>query len=150
MRNSNVPAEASAFRILLIDDNRQGLAARKAILEEIGYNICTASSPEDGLAEFASSRFDLVITDYKMPKMNGTEVIARIREVKPELPIILISGMVDPLGLNEANTGADVVIAKNSVEVSHLVRSVKRLLAKPAKKPVRSQAAQSRARSKSV
>lgn len=150
MKKSNVPAEAPAIRILLIDDNRQGLAARRAILEEIGYNISTAASPEDGLEEFANSRFDLVITDFKMPRMNGTEVITRIREVRPTMPIILISGMVDALGLNESNTGADVVIAKNNVEVNHLVRSVKRLLAKPVKKPVRSQQAASRVRTKTV
>ena len=49
--------------------------------------------------------------------------------------MILISGFTDTLGLNEANTGADVVIQKSSHEVSHLVRSVNRLLRKPSNPP---------------
>ena len=87
-------------------------------------------------------RFDVVVTDYKMPKMNGVEFITRLRKQGPAVSIILISGFTDTLGLNEANTGADVVIQKSSHEVSHLVRSVNRLLRKrqqPVRKPPASQ-----------
>jgi FixJ family two-component response regulator len=77
-----------------------------------------------------------------MPKMNGVEFITRLRKQNPAVSIILISGFTDTLGLNEANTGADVVIQKSSHEVSHLVRSVNRLLRKlqqPTRKPPASQ-----------
>ena len=82
-----------------------------------------------------------------MPKLNGLDVIRKIRETKPDTPIILISGMVDALGLNEGNTGADAVIPKSSTEISHLLRAVQRLLRTP-RKPVSSQRAKrvSRAR----
>jgi len=73
-------------------------------------------------------RFDVVVTDYKMPKMNGIEFIGRLRKQHPAIAIILISGFTDTLGLNEANTGADVVIQKSAHEVSHLIRSVNRVL----------------------
>jgi CheY-like chemotaxis protein len=68
-----------------------------------------------------------VVTDYRMPRMNGAELIAHVRALKPETPIILLSGFVEPLGLNEDNTGADAVIAKSAGEAATLVRSVKRL-----------------------
>lgn len=114
--------------------------ARKSILEEQGYSIVTASCGEDGLQQFSDGKFDLVVTDYKMPRMNGAEVIAQIKSERPDVPVVLISGMVDALGLTEQNTGADVVVAKSSNEISHLVRAVNRLLrAKAPKKPVRSQ-----------
>jgi FixJ family two-component response regulator len=74
--------------------------------------------------------------------MNGVEFITRLRKQNPTVSVILISGFTDTLGLNEANTGADVVIQKSSHEVSHLVRSVNRLLRKrqqPARKPPASQ-----------
>ncbi len=74
--------------------------------------------------------------------MNGVEFITRLRKQHPTMSIILISGFTDTLGLNEANTGADVVIQKSSHEVSHLVRSVNRLLRKgqqPVRKPAASQ-----------
>jgi CheY-like chemotaxis protein len=60
--------------------------------------------------------------------MDGLELIVRLRKQAPELLIILISGFVDTLGLNEATTGADAVIQKSNNEVTHLVRAVNRLL----------------------
>ena len=125
--------------------------ARKSVLEEQGYSITTAACGEDGIEQFGNTQFDLVVTDYKMPKMNGAEVIARIQSQRPGTPVVLISGMVDALGLTEQNTGADVVLAKSSNEVSHLIRAVNRLLrAKTPKKPVRSQTGGLKAKSKTV
>lgn len=119
-----------------MDDNKLGLSARKCVLEELGHRIATASNGAEALDQFAREKFDLVVTDYKMPKMDGLELIGKLRKSVPELPIILISGFVDALGLSEDNTGADVVIQKSANEVSHMVRSVGRLLKrKPEKKP---------------
>ena len=127
-------------RVLLLDDNSLGLSARRSVLEELGHKVSTCSVPHDALELCAKQCFDVVVTDYKMPKMNGIEFIGRLRKQQPEIPVILISGFTDTLGLNEANTGADVVIQKSSNEVSHLIRSVARLLKKqqPAKKPAAS------------
>jgi CheY-like chemotaxis protein len=128
-------------RILLVDDNTHGLTARKTVLEELGHRISTASSGADALEQFASNKFDLVVTDYKMPRMDGMELISRLRKQAPNLPIILVSGFVDSMGLSEDNTRADVVIQKSANEVAHLVRSVNRLLRrKPAKKPAAAEA----------
>jgi CheY-like chemotaxis protein len=129
----NLPPMPSSSRILLVDDNAHGLSARRCVLEELGHRITTASSAAEALEHFNSHKFDLLVTDYKMPRMDGVELIARIRKQSPETPVILLSGFVDALGLSENNTGADVVIQKSSNEVSHLVRSVGRLLRK--KKP---------------
>jgi len=91
---------------------------------------------EDGLECFRKGSFDLVVTDYRMPKVDGIEFIRMIRTTHLELPIIMLSGFVEALGLNESNTGADAVIAKSANEVAHLVRAVSRLLRrKPARKP---------------
>ncbi|HEY4364039.1 MAG TPA: response regulator [Bryobacteraceae bacterium] len=123
-------------KILLVDDNAHGLKARKTVLEELGYKISTASCGDDALESFGKQKFDLVVTDYKMPRMNGIELIVQLRKKSPALPIILISGYVDALGLSEQNTNADAVIQKSANEVSHLVRAVARLLRpKAARKP---------------
>ncbi len=131
-------------RILIVDDNSLGLSARRSVLEELGHKVATSGAPHDALELCVKQRFDVVVTDYKMPKMNGVEFINRLRKQHPAIGIILVSGFTDTLGLNEANTGADVVIQKSSNEVSHLIRSVNRLLRKqrqPSKKPAASQAA---------
>lgn len=123
MKNSPDP-----HLILLVDDNRDGLLIRRALLEEQGYRVSVAHNGEEGLKAFHESKFDLVVTDYRMPAMNGVELIRKLRELQPRLPIVLLSGAVGPLGLTEENTGADSVIAKTANEATHLIRSVKRLL----------------------
>jgi len=131
-------------RILLLDDNSLGMAARRSVLEELGHKVMTSGSPQEALELCGKQRFDVVVTDYRMPKMNGVEFIARLRKQHPAISVILISGFIDTLGLNESNTGADACIQKSAHEVPHLIRTVNRLLRKqhkPAKKPAASQAA---------
>lgn len=142
MRSSKAEEPARTVHILLVDDNRNGLLARTSVLQEHGYQVHAYSSPEVALREFQDQAYDLMVTDYRMPKMTGSELIAGIRAIHPTLPIVLVSGVADVLGLNEKSTGANVVIPKSSTEVMHLIRAVKRLLmeAQTPKKPVRSQA----------
>ncbi len=128
MPSRNPSTNIAPARILLVDDNPHGLSARKSVLVELGATIATASTASEALECLAEQTFDLVVTDYKMPRMNGVELIARVRKQSPAIPIVLISGFVDSLGLSEDNTGADVVIQKSNNEVAHLVRAVSRLL----------------------
>ena len=120
-----------------MDDNVSGSTARKTVLEELGHKISVSTSGADALEQFSKQKYDLVVTDYKMPRMDGLELIVRLREEAPGIPIVLVSGFVDTLGMNEASTGADAVIQKSANEVTHLVRAVSRLLRrKPTKKSV--------------
>jgi CheY-like chemotaxis protein len=130
-----MPLPLTPPKILLVDDNRDGLLVRKAVLEEVGCTVEIAMDAEQGFALFQQAPFDVVITDYRMPGMNGEELIRRIRRVNPAARIILLSGFVDPLGLSEENTGADAVIAKSANEPAHLVRWVKRLVNRGVRKP---------------
>ena len=123
-------------KILLVDDSHDGLVVRKMLLEELGFTVVTAASAAEALRLFAPGVYGVVVTDYRMPEMNGTELIGRIRHMDPQARIILLSGFVEPLGLTEQNTGATVVIAKNARETVHLTRCVKRLMnALPPRKP---------------
>jgi len=141
---ANSSSQNPRGRILLVDDNSLGLAARRSVLEELGHRVQTSGTPAEALELCGKHAFDVVVTDYKMPKMDGIEFIGRLRKLHPASAVILISGFTDTLGLTEANTGADVVIQKSNHEVTHLVRSVNRLLRrqpKPARKPAASQSA---------
>ncbi len=108
-------------------------------MHELGYRIITANSAKQALELIKEHQFNLVITDFMMPDMNGAGLIAAIRCNGYDLPVILLTGFADKLGFKEANTGASLVIQKSSNEVAHLVRGVKRLLS-PARKPASSQA----------
>jgi CheY-like chemotaxis protein len=109
------------------------------LLEELGYSVQIAINGEEGLKLFESSNFDVVVTDFRMPRMDGRELIVRIRQLDPNARVIMLSGFVEPLGLTEQNTGADAVIAKTFNEPAHLLRSVKRLVHRTARKPAASQ-----------
>jgi CheY-like chemotaxis protein len=109
-------------------------------LQELGYRIITASTAEQALELMKEHQFNLVVTDFMMPDMNGACLIAAIRSRGYDLPVILLTGFADKLGFKESNTGASLVLQKSSNEVVHLMRAVKRLLAPPARKPASSQA----------
>jgi CheY-like chemotaxis protein len=136
----NIPTHSTP-NILLVDDNRDGLLVRRALLEEIGCCVQIAVNGEEGLKLFQAGKFDVVVTDYRMPRMNGSELIQRIRALDPKARIILLSGFAEQLGLTEQNTGADAVLAKSANEPAHLVRTVKRLVNRPVRKPPGSQKA---------
>ena len=142
------PASVLNPRVLLVDDNRDGLLVRKALLEEAGCTVELATNGQKGLELYSASHFDVLVTDYRMPGMNGAELIVWIRRLDPHARIVLLSGFVEPLGLTEENTGADVVIAKSASEPAHLLRWVRRLASRGIvrKPPSTQKAAPSRAR----
>jgi CheY-like chemotaxis protein len=114
------------------------MVARRSVLEELGHQVRTSGTAAEALELCGKHCFDVVVTDYKMPKMNGVEFIGRLRKLYPATAVILISGFTDTLGLNEDNTGADIVLQKSNNEVSQLIRSVNRILRKqqqPPRKP---------------
>ena len=151
MNVSTVPSRAGSANILLVEDNRSGRAARKSVLEELGYSVTTAACGEDALDRFSKARFDLVVTGHRLARMDGVELIGGIRALNPAVPVIMLSGYVDALGLTEANTGADLVLAKCANEVTHLIRAVSRLLRlKAAKKPPASQRSALKAKRRSL
>jgi CheY-like chemotaxis protein len=154
MKQSILQKPEMAARVLLVDDNRDGLKARRSLLEEQGFVITTATNGEEGLEALNKAEFDLMVTDFKMPKMNGVELIKRAKPLQPKLLIILLSGFAAALGLDERSTGADVVISKGNNEISYLLRAVSRLLArKVARRPPSSQKdarARPKAKAKSV
>lgn len=119
---------AARARVLMVDDNSLGLSARKSMLEELGHSVSSVSSAEDAMAQLSDASFDLIVTDYKLPGITGGDMIAKLRAQGVATPIILLSGYVDALGLDEQSTGADVVLQKSANEANHLVRSVKNLL----------------------
>jgi CheY-like chemotaxis protein len=106
------------------------------VLEEVGFTVHAVNGAALALEVFQERAFELVVTDFKMPGMNGIELIAALRALAPTLPIILLSGYVDALGLTEKSTGANAVIMKSANEISQLVRTATRLIdLKPARKP---------------
>lgn len=82
-------------QILLIDDEPDILRVLSLSLKADGYKVYTAASGEEGLAVFKGKTPDIVITDIKMPGMDGIQVLRRVKEIDPETEVIIITGHGD-------------------------------------------------------
>jgi CheY-like chemotaxis protein len=67
------------------------LEARRVLLEKHGYQVLTAADTREGLDLFARHAIDLVLLDYEVPGMHGDLVAARMKAVKPQIPIVMLS-----------------------------------------------------------
>lgn len=78
--------------ILCIDDDEAILRYEKMLLEKFGYAVLLAASAQQGLRLVTMCQCDVVLLDYEMPDVSGPEVALEIRKIRPELPIVLLSG----------------------------------------------------------
>ncbi len=80
-------------RILLVDDEQSFLEAQSEILRRFGYCVAPSPSPVAALELFNGNprEFDLIITDEIMPGLTGSEMCRRMREVRPEIPVIIMT-----------------------------------------------------------
>ncbi|GAB4338782.1 MAG: response regulator [Desulfobulbaceae bacterium] len=78
-------------RILLVDDEEGIQLLYREEFEEEGYEVISALNGEEALDKFTADPPDLVILDINMPGMNGIEVLRRMKEINPDLPVILSS-----------------------------------------------------------
>ena len=85
----------SNFHILLIDDEPAQITSIKSFLKRRDYTVSSANSGPDGINIVKDGNIDLVFTDYRMPEMSGLEVVRSIREINPELPVVVITAFSD-------------------------------------------------------
>jgi CheY-like chemotaxis protein len=83
--------EVSVKHILVVDDEEAVGYVFERYLAIKGYRVSVAYSGAQALEAFEADRPDLVITDYKMPVMNGDELLRRLRTIEPGLPAVMIS-----------------------------------------------------------
>ena len=82
------------MNILLVDDDLDCLGALQGLVKSLGHSSIATDDPRDALEQYAQHAFDLVITDFRMPAMNGSEFARKIRAKNPEAKIILVTGYV--------------------------------------------------------
>ncbi|HYG23293.1 MAG TPA: response regulator [Verrucomicrobiae bacterium] len=97
------------LQLLVVDDEPNVCECLKLILALDGHDVATANSGRDGIELFRSRRFDVVCTDYSMPGMRGDEFAAGIKALRPDQPIVMISGLAGTL---EKPAGVDYILSK--------------------------------------
>ncbi len=89
------PAQASLApqRIMMVDDAPDVLSVHRRLAERLGHAVTAFGDPRQALAAFrrAPDAFDLVITDFRMPGMDGLELLDAIREIRPRMPALMIT-----------------------------------------------------------
>lgn len=89
--------------ILVVDDNVENTSMMDDMLTQLGYLVTPASSGADALRLFKDNKFDidLLITDFAMPNMNGDVLIQAIREIRPDTPVVMMSGFGAALSMSK-------------------------------------------------
>ena len=101
--------------VLVVDDEPALVALAEELLAGLGYEPLGTPSPEAALAAFRAEpqRFDLLLTDERMPGMAGTALVRELHALRPGLPVVLASGYAGPgLDARAAQAGIGVVVAK--------------------------------------
>ncbi len=116
--------------ILVIDDDLMILSSIERQLKNEEYSLDLESNPVTGLEKLENKKYDLVLCDLRMKPINGTEVVKKIRENDPEMPIIVLTGYVDDALFDEVKTiGCNEFLIK-PVRKSQLIEVIDRQLKK--------------------
>ncbi len=115
-------------RVLIVDDEESIHLLYREELEEEGYEIYSAMDGPEALELVEKVNPDIVVLDINMPGMNGIEVLRKIKEIRPQLPVILCSAYPE-YKQDLASWASDDYIVK-SYDLTELKESVKRNLAK--------------------
>jgi CheY-like chemotaxis protein len=121
-----------SLKILAVDDQAIIRDLLVNMFGSAGHEVTTADRGEEGIAKFKIQRFDLVVTDLSMPDLSGWEVAREVKKMRPEVPVILITGWgqnFDEEKLKEA--GVDRVVTK-PFRIEQLMKTVEELLSKAA------------------
>ncbi len=113
-------------RILLVDDEQTVRQAMALLLGLDKHTVVEAASGDEALGLFKPGQFDLVITDFQMPRMKGNELAARIKLVWPAQPVLMVTAYAEQI--DEADSSIDALLDK-PFELTDLRRTMARLLA---------------------
>ncbi len=114
-----------SYRILIVDDDLDILANLSDILSELGYGIITAASGQQALEKLDEAdegqRLDLCLLDFKMPGMDGVELLEKIHERRPGVPAIMVTAYAGEDGDRRAMEAGTWKVMRKPVDVRLLI-----------------------------
>jgi CheY-like chemotaxis protein len=134
-RHSMMPEEvheSGTERILLVDDESALVRMGSRMLEPLGYSVTAMGSSLGALRVFETNplAYDLVITDQIMPEMTGVDLARRLLEIRPDLPIILISGYTENLDGHRIREAGIRAFLTKPLSRTQLTQAIRRLIDK--------------------
>jgi two-component system chemotaxis sensor kinase CheA len=125
------PAQAETRTVLVVEDSITSRMLLKGILESAGYNVKIAVDGMEAFTLLRAEKFDLVVSDVEMPRLNGFDLTARIRADKKlaELPVVLVTALETREDRERGiDAGANAYLVKSSFDQSNLLEAVRRLI----------------------
>jgi len=117
-----------AGKILVLDDEDNYAEMLCGLLHAHHYRVDVTTRPDWAIQQLKQIHYQLIVSDYKMPVMNGAEFLKEVHQIYPNLPVIFISGLMNmPELLKVANMGVTLVLEKpldTSVFLSHVAKFV--------------------------
>lgn len=121
------------IRILIVDDEESIRIATAAILEEEGYFVDTAANAKEAIEKSNANFYNAAIIDYRLPDMEGTELLSSFRETTPKMMKIMVTGYPSlQNAVTSVNKGADAFLMK-PVGIETLLKTIREVLRKQEK-----------------
>jgi CheY-like chemotaxis protein len=118
--------------ILCVSADSTGLTVRRLLLSMAGYTVLPATSGAAAMKLLRCNRIDLVVTDDLLPDLTGVELVAAMKRTKPEVSVVLFTGLVEPpSGFDQA----DLLLTKGMTPQQFLAEIAKLLSNRPAAEP---------------
>lgn len=108
-------------RVLIIDDDRDVAESLAEVVESRGHAVGLAFSGEEGLAKFRAQDFDVVFVDVKMPGMNGVETYLKVRKLRPNTSVVMMTGFSVEQVLRDATQRGALRVVDKSAAGSEIV-----------------------------
>jgi len=122
-------AEAEGEMLLLVDDDEEILDATSEVLRRLGYQVLASGDGAEALELLVSHQVSLVIIDIVMPKMNGVELLRRIRATNPSIPVIFSTGYdKDDVVLNAGLEQDNTAVLNKPMRVDDLSRQIRTMI----------------------
>ena len=122
-----MPENSFHYRVLIVDDEQHLRELGKSILESQGYEVHCAGDGFEGLAALKKSLPDMIISDLRMPNMNGFEFLSVVRQRFPTIPVVVISGEFSGISVPESVL-ADAFFQKGGYQPAALFEKISELL----------------------
>ena len=117
-----------SYSILIVDDEKHMCISLSKLLSLHGFKTSFSTGAEDALSELREQKFDLIITDLKMPGMSGLSFIEKVKSMKLPVPIIMISGYASTENVVEAMRCGAVNFYPKPVKTDELISEIRKIL----------------------
>jgi two-component system response regulator ResD len=113
-------------KILVVDDNNDLRIIVSKMLSRLGYEVSSVDSAENGLGVFFKNKFDIVLSDYEMPGMDGVAFACSVKKGSPRTPVVIMTGAGKETVFSRMSTAVDKVIAKpfTLAEIDETIQSL--------------------------